>query len=49
MKYYDNDDELQQYKYKMGTGVGFGGGFLHSSTYIILAFPAAKSCRTMLI
>jgi hypothetical protein len=31
MKYYDNDDEVQQYKYKMGTGVGFGGGFLHST------------------
>lgn len=49
MKYYDNDDELQQYKYKMGTGVGFGGGFLHSSTYIILACHAAKSCRTMFV
>jgi hypothetical protein len=31
MKYYDNDDNLLQYKYKLGKGVGFGGGFLHST------------------
>lgn len=36
MKYYDNDDELQKYEYKMGKGVGFGGGFMHSSTFMMV-------------
>lgn len=31
MRYYDEDDEVQRYKYKYGKAVGFGGGFWHTS------------------
>lgn len=36
MKYYDEDDEIRRYKYKYGKAVGFGGGFWHTSKYILV-------------